>query len=171
MKKKHRWTGKWDFRHLDKDGKVIWEALDQVNFLADEGEYAMLDVFLRAGTAPSGYFIRLCNDTPVETDTLADITGEPPGTYNYAAQAVARDATAAGWPTLALDSGDHMATSKTVTFTATGGVIGPVTYAFLATTSNNTGKHIASVALSTSRTLADGESLQVTMKVKLSEAA
>jgi hypothetical protein len=171
MKKKKGWIGKWDFRHLDRDGNVIWEALDRENFLADEGEYAMLDVFLRAGTAPAGFYIRLFNDTPVETDALSDITGEPAGTYGYAAQAVARSAEAAGWPTLALDSGDHMATSKTVTFTAAGGSIGPVTYAVLATTSDNAGKHIASVALSTTRTLASGESLQVTMKVKLSEAA
>ena len=168
--KRHKWIGLWDFRHLDKNGVVIWEAKDQRNFLADEGEYAMLDVFLRAGSAPSGFYIRLFNDTPVETDTLADITGEASG-HGYAAEAVARSAEAAGWPTLALDSGDHMATSKTVTFTATSDSIGPVTYAVLATTSDNAGKHIASVALSATRTLANRESLQVTYKIKLSEAA
>jgi hypothetical protein len=170
MKKKHKWIGLVDFRHIDKDGKLLWESLNNENFLADEGEYAMLDVFLRNGTAPAGFYVRLFNDTPVETDTLADLQNEP-ATGNYAAQAVARDATASGWPTLGLDVGDYMATAKVVTFTASGGVIGPVTYAVLATTSNNSGKHIASVSLSTTRTLADGESLQVTYKVKLSEAA
>jgi hypothetical protein len=169
--KKKGWIGLVDFRHIDKDGKVIWEALDQRNALADEGEYAVLDVFLRAGSAPAGFFIRLFNDTPLETDTLADLTGEPAADYGYAAKAVTRDATASGWPTLALDVGDFMATSITVTFTANGGVIGPVTQAILATTSNNAGKLIAYVALSQTRTLADGESLQVTYKIKLSEAA
>jgi hypothetical protein len=171
MKKKHGWIGRWDFRCFDAEGNLKWEDLNRENFLADEGEQMMLDVFLRAGTAPTGFYVRLFNDTPVETDTLADLLNEPAGTYGYAAQAVARDATAAGWPTLALDSGDYQAIAKTVTFTASGGSIGPVTHGVLATTSNNTGKHISSVALSTSRTLANGESLQVTFKVKLSEAA
>ena len=169
--KKRSWIGLVDFRHLDKNGRVLWESLDNRNALADEGEYAVLDVFLRGGTAPAGFYIRLFNCSPVETDTLATLTGEPAGTYGYAAKAVNRDATAAGWPSLALDLGDYMATSVTVTFTASGGVIGPVTNAILATTSNNAGKLIAYVALSQTRTLADGESLQVTYKVKLSEAA
>ena len=26
MEKIHGWIGKWDFRHLDKDGKVNWKA-------------------------------------------------------------------------------------------------------------------------------------------------
>lgn len=165
------WEGYVDFRHFDKDGELIWEALDQKNDPADEGEYAMLDVFLRNGTAPAGFYLRLFNDTPVKTDTLGDLTGEPTGDYGYAAKAVARDATGAGWPTIALDLQNYMATSLTVTFTASGGVIGPVIYMVLATTSDNTGKLIGFVALSTTRTLADGESLQCTYKVKLQPTA
>jgi len=168
-KKKHGWIGLWDFKCFDKDGNLKWEE-QAYNALADEGEFAMLDVFLRAGSAPAGFFVRLFNDTPTETDTLSDLTGEPSGN-GYSAQAVARDATAAGWPTLALDDGDYQATGKTVTFTASGGSIGPVTYGVLATSTDSSGKLIAYVALSQSRTLATGESLQVTFKVKLSEAA
>ncbi|MFH2012585.1 MAG: hypothetical protein ABIJ37_07805 [Pseudomonadota bacterium] len=163
-----KWVGVWEFRHIDKDGKVLWKETKE-NFLADEGEEAFLDVFLRSGSAPSGFYIRLFNDTPTETDTLSDLTGEPSGN-GYTAQAVARDATAAGWPTLALDSGDYMATSKTVEFIASGGSIGPVTYGVLATSTDSSGILVAAVALSTSRTMADGEKLQVTMYIKLSEA-
>ena len=164
MKTTMKWTGLVDFKCFDKDGKLKWEENDLHNALADEGEYAFLDVFLRAGTAPTTFYLRLFNDTPVETDTLANLTGEPSG-YGYAAQEIPR--TTGGWTTLALDSGDYMATSTTETFTASGGSIGPVTYAVLATTSDNTGKLISFVALSQSRTLSSGDSLQVTYKVKL----
>lgn len=135
------------------------------NSLANEGQYIFLDVILRDGTAPTGYYIRLYDDTPVKTDALTDLTGEPSGN-GYAAAAVLRDSSASGWPTLALDSGNYQAVSKTVTFTASGGVIGPVTYAVLATTSDNTGKHVAFGQLSASRTLQNGDSLNVTYYMK-----
>lgn len=159
-----RWIGVWHFEHYDRGGNLIWE--DQIhNALADEGEYAFLDVFLRAGSAPAQFYFRLYNDTPVEADGLSDLTGEP-STNGYAAQLVERSNT--GWPTLVLDSGDYQATSTEETFSASGGSWGPVTYAVLATTSDNSGKLVAYVALSQSRTLQDGESLKVTMEVKLS---
>jgi len=159
-----KWVGIWHFEHYDKDGNLIWEA-DSKNNLADEGEQWVLDSFLRGAAAPTGFYIRLYNDTPVDTDSLSTLTGEPSGN-GYQAQLV--EASSTGWPTLALDAGDYQATSKEVTFNATGGSWGPVTYAVLATSSDNTGKLIAYVALSQSRTLNDGESLKVTMKIKLS---
>ena len=159
-----REIGSMDFRCYDKDGNLKWEELNRQNNLADEGEYMFLDVTLRAGTAPSNYYLRLFNDTPIETDTLGSLTGEPTQ-YGYTAQTVERNTT--GWPTLALDSGDHQATSSTETFTASGGSWGPVIYCVLATTVDNSGKLVSYVALSQSRTLANGESLQVTYRLKL----
>lgn len=144
------------------DGSILWEER-AANAFADEGEQLILDVFLRGATAPTQFYLRLFNDTPVETDGLASLTGEPSGN-GYAASLIERSAT--GWPTLALDSGDYQATSSAETFTASGGSIGPVTYAVIATSSDNTGKLIAYAALSQSRTLASGESLTVTYKLK-----
>ena len=159
-----REIGSMDFRCYDKDGNLKWEELNRQNNLADEGEYMFLDVALRNGTAPSNYFLRLFNDTPVETDTLGSLTGEPSGN-GYTAQTVERNTT--GWPTLALDSGDYRATSSTETFTASGGSWGPVIYCVLATSTDSSGKLVSYVALSQSRTLASGESLQVTYRLKL----
>jgi hypothetical protein len=159
-----REIGSMDFRCFDKYGNLKWEELNRPNSLADEGEYMFLDVALRNGTAPSNYYLRLFNDTPVETDTLGSLTGEPTGN-GYAAQTVERNTT--GWPTLALDSGDYRATSSTETFTASGGSWGPVTYCVLATTTDSSGKLVSYIALSQSRTLASGESLQVTYRLKL----
>lgn len=164
MKKHNFWLGIWDFEVKDKDGNLV-EKWSQQNDLADEGENLMLDAFFRGQNNPSGgFYIRLFNDTPVETDGLADLTGEPSGN-GYSAEALAQDTT--DFPTLELDSGDWRVVSKTVTFTADGGAIGPVTYGVLATSSDNTGKLVAYVPLSVSRTLADGESLAVTITIKL----
>ena len=159
-----REIGSMDFRCFDANGKLKWKELDRPNNLADEGEYMFLDVTLRAGSAPSNYYLRLFNDTPVETDTIGSLTGEPSGN-GYTAQTVARNTT--GWPTLALDSGDYMATSATETFTASGAGWGPVIYCCLTSSSDSSGKLVSYVALSQSRTLASGESLQVTYKLKL----
>lgn len=158
-----REAGYFEFTAYDRDGNIKWQETTE-NGLADEGEQLFLDCVLRATSCPTTFFLRLYNDTPTETDTLSTLTGEP-STNGYAAQELTRNSS--GWPTLALDSGDYQATSATVTFSASGGSWGPVTYAVLATTSNNTGRLVSFTALSTSRTLASGESLQVTYRLKL----
>jgi len=172
----------YKFLHRRKDGLILWasgigevdtydvEAVRReqpwvANNLADEGESDILDVYYRGATAPTQFYLGLLNSTPTDTTTLSTMTGEPSGS-GYARQLIERSSV--GFPTLALDAGDYKLTSSTETFTASGGTIGPVTYAFLATTSDNTGKFLNYVALSASRTLLDGDSLDVTLGIKLS---
>lgn len=162
--KKRGWIGLWDFECYDKKGNLLWEERDRENNLADEGEENMIDLYLRAQNAPAQFYIRLFNDTPVDTDTISDLTGEASGN-GYAAQLVPRST--GGWPTLVLDSGDFQATSSQETFVASGGSWGPVTYAVLTTSTDSSGLLIAYVALSQTRTINDGESLKITIKVKL----
>lgn len=154
----------WRFEHRNADGEVLWDQDWTPNALSDAGESAMLDVYFRGATAPTNFYIGLVNDTPVDTDTLATLTGEPAGS-GYARALVERSNT--GFPTLELDGGDYRVVSSTETFTAAGGSIGPVTYAFLATSTDNTGILVVYNALSQSRTLADGDSLDVTFRIKL----
>jgi hypothetical protein len=163
-KKKHRfWYGIWEFTHYDRFGNVKWNQVVQ-NELADEGEQLMLDVFLR-GAAQAGFDLGMANDTPVDTDTMLTLVGEPVGN-GYARQALARNST--DWPVLALDAGDYQAISKLVTFTAVGGSIGPVNIMFLTDALSGTAcKFIAWAALSEARTLTDGESVGCKMKIKL----
>lgn len=146
----------------DSSGAMKWQETIH-NALADEGEQWFLDTFLRGASGPTKFHLRLYNDTPTETDTLSALTGEP-STGGYAAKEVERSNT--GWPTLSLDSGDYQAASKTVTWTASGGTIGPVTYIVLATSTDSSGKLISYAALSTSRTLQSGDSLQATYRIK-----
>lgn len=163
MKKHNFWEGTWMLRGKDKDGNVLWEEELQ-NFLADEGEKQLLETYFRDENNPTQFFMRLCNDSLQETDTLADIQNEPVGN-GYSPQTIERSSV--GFPDLSLDAGDYVITSKTVTFTAVGGSIGPINTAYLATTSDNAGKLIGVVSLSVTRTIISGDGLEVYFKVKL----
>lgn len=175
-------------RHYNPDGELIWGSFldlpsglviprgsrleaDAIaeqgwssNSLADEGESDMLDVYFRNQTAPTNFYARLYNDTPVDTDTLATLTGEASGN-GYGALTFARGT--GDWGAPALDSGDHQITSGTKQFSASGGSWGPVTYAVLASAATGTAGLLINYApLSQSRTLADGDSLDLTWAIK-----
>lgn len=130
------------------------------NFLTDQGENDILDVFFRGGTAPT-FFFGLWNATPGETSDLT-LAGEVTGT-GYGRRTVTRDAT--GWPTLALNAGDFRVTSRTETFTA-GGAWTSATRLFLVSVLTGTaGRLYAAVALGATRTLANTDQLNVSMAV------
>jgi hypothetical protein len=153
--------------HYNSRGELIWAGV-AFNALANEGEQSILSVYFRAGTAPTGFYLRLYNTTPTGTSTLSTLASSEPATangYNPANNSLARNST--DWPTLALVSSHYEVTSKTVSITASGGTIGPVTNVGLASTSDNTGILVSFAALSTTRTLQAGDTLQMTKKVRL----
>lgn len=175
---------RWKVRH-ERAGELIWasglgeldglevgsptwlEALaDQPwtdNALADEGEQQILDVYLRGASPPASLYVGLVAGSPTDTTTLATMT-EVTGT-GYARIAIARNTT--DWPTLALNSGDFMATSLAKVFTA-GGTWTGATNAILTDASSGTaGKFISYAPLAATRTLVNGDTLTVTHTVKL----
>lgn len=142
--------------------EAILDQLWTPNALADGGEQAILDVFFRAGAAPTFAF-RLYNDTPIDTDTLSTLVGEVSGS-GYGGISVARNTT--DWPSLALDGGDYKVTSATKTFTATGAWTAATQLVLASVTSGTAGTFYAWAPLSQSRTLGNGDSLDVTMGLK-----
>lgn len=163
MIKKHEWYDcRWQINFYSKGELVYSENIR--NALVDEGERALLLQFFRSEEAPSTFYARLCNDSLLETDALSDIQNEPSGN-GYSAQEIQRSSI--GWPTIELDSGDYRLVSKTVTFTASGGNIGPINTLYLATTSDNTGKLIAFVNLSMTRTILNADSATAQIRIKL----
>jgi len=150
---------------LIRNGQVIWEDVGK-NALADQGEEAILESFFRgdATYTPTQFYVRLCNDTLTETDVLSSVLNEPSGN-GYSAQLLERSTT--GFPTKELHDGDYRIVSKELTFTASGGQIGPVITAYLATTSDNSGILLAYRSLSMTRTILDGDSMTVQMRIKL----
>lgn len=174
------WKGLWDVEHKLAKPRFrdilryvfgsSFKMKDLKNALMDEGEQVILELFFRNNNlmGASPFYFGLGNNggtpgVPAETATLATIT-EVSGT-GYARQAVARGTT--DWGATALDAGDYQTTSATKTFSATG-TWTAADYLFLTDVSSGTvGKLIATVALSASRVLQNGDSLQVSMKVKL----
>lgn len=164
--KKHDWFDNiWSFKHFRK-GKLLWEHAGR-NDLVDQGEEAILEVFFRGVSSyiPSEFYLRLCNDTLAETDALTNVLNEPSGN-GYSAQLLERSTV--GFPTKEQVLGDYRLVSKEITFTASGGQIGPITTAYLATTQDNSGSLIAFKALPISRTILDGDSMIVQLAIKLS---
>jgi hypothetical protein len=130
-----------------------------------EGLQYLLEVaFTKEQSVPTNYYVGLCTDASLAEDAaLADLT-EVSGT-SYARQTVAAGATDFTSAAKGV-AGDRKVTTKEVTFTAGGTWTGANTV-FIATTVNNTGKLIASVPLSETRTLVIGDTLTVSIEIDL----
>lgn len=147
----------WDERYYSK-GELLWEKTYQKNSLANQGALAILQTYYQnTATAPTNFYVGLCNYSPLVTDTLTTIQNEPSGN-GYARQIV--PASSVGFPTndIAPD-GNPRLTSWVVTFTATGGNIGPVITAFISTSINNAGILQGFLPLSMQRTILSGDSM------------
>lgn len=144
------------------------------NILHDEGEQAILSAYFDTdlatyGAPPAALFFGLDNRAALaETDTLA-MAGfnEPTSAGGYARETIS---TSTGF-TLAQATTFYAATSAVVTFEAIGAAYSTaVKHGFLCTVASGTaGKLLASLALSTPRTLGDGDSLTYSLSVGLSE--
>jgi len=157
-----------DVVHKDKNGNVIWRENNVRNIFHDGGEeYIIKACFTEEVSVPANHYLRLDNRSSLaEADVLSSLSAEPT-TNGYAAVAITTNTT--GY-TASQDSGDWQAATKTCTFSASGGSVGPVANMNLCDASTGTsGRLLCSLALSQSRTLSDGESLDATMTLKVSE--
>ena len=155
----------WTVKHY-RNGKLIWED-EGPNAVSQQGEESLLESFFRGDASydPTEFYVRLCNSTPTVDTSLATISNEASGN-GYTPQVVERSTV--GFPTKELDLGAYRIVSKTVSFAAVGGSIGPVTTAYLATTSDNTGRFIAFRALSLTRTILSTDTMTIQFRVKIS---
>ena len=161
-----KYTSIWTIRHW-RDGKVIWED-EKANSLVQEGEESILETYFRGDATyiPTEFYVRLCNDDLVTTTTLSTVSGEPADTYGYEPQLIERSTV--GFQTKELNEGVYRIISKLISFTASGGSIGPVRTAYLATTLDNTGKLLAFRSLTLSRTILDGDTMTLQFRIQLS---
>jgi len=161
------WDCRYDLIHYNKDGEVLWELLDKHNVLTDEGERAIGEVFFRGNDGvfvATDFFVGLYNGVIGEGSTLTNVPNEPV-VAGYARLLLERSPV--GFPTVEQHEGDWRWVSKDLTIEATGGEIGPVSGAFLATSSDNTGTLIGAVAIGVSRTIQQGDFLVVRIRPKL----
>lgn len=156
----------WDIKHI-RNGRVIYEEKDKHNIVPDEGEKAILETFYRGKASiylPNNkFYIGLYKGSIGELTTLATIPNEPSGN-GYSRLEVVRSPV--GWPTIEKHEGDWRVVSKELELQASGGNIGPVNGAFIATTSDNTGALIGAVAMAVERTILAGDKILFQVKAK-----
>lgn len=157
---------------VDEDGNELWREPEKLNILHDEGEQAILSAYFDTdlagfGPPPANLYVGLDNRTSLsESDTLSSLVNEP-NTGGYSRKAVS---TATGF-TLAQPADFYRATSQTVSFTAMGGNIGEVRNRFLCTAASGTGGLLlVTLALSTLRTINEGDTLNTNFIIGLAES-
>lgn len=154
---------------LNSDGSIAKQGEWVENFLAQEGEQSILNVYFLNTAQIATTYLCLLQGTPTASTVMSTMTESPaPGASGYARQAVA----AADWGAPAIDAGDYMTTAASKTFGPASGSAWPsLTYVGIVTTSSGTGgKFIGAVALSGTTTIAIGQSMvyQIAMKAKTS---
>jgi hypothetical protein len=162
------WTLTW--RNADGSIKDVERPHNTLSKIADQ---RILENYFRGGAAAGTTFYFALADTTnpcsiTKTDSLATaLTGEPAaGNYTRANYSLTKDSS--GWVTSAASTNDWHIVSKVVTITASGGSIGPANCLVLTdVSSGTTGDWHAWVALSQARTMASGESLDVSMDITL----
>lgn len=147
-----------------RENEVIWEAKNIPNIFHESGERFLFSVAFDTDggySIPTFYYIGLDNRTTVlYDDDIGSITGEP-SSNGYGRQTVS---SSSGFG-ITLTDGRIRATSGILTFTAIGGSWGPVKNVFLTTSTDSSGDLIASSALSSERTLNNGDHLTVRFKL------
>jgi hypothetical protein len=158
-----------EITHRDATGKVLWQSENLFNILHSEGEDFILKALFLGGNAPNtyiptNYYFGLDNRSVVGlADTMSDIADVEPLQNAYSRQSVS----SSGHFNIVLVSGVHQANSPILSFYASGGAWGPVNNLFLTDQPGNTGKLIASVPLSQSLTVSDGETISMRMGLAL----
>jgi len=160
---------RWTVNHM-RDGQVLWNVTDKKNRLVDQGERAIVDSFYRDKASNyfgmTNFYVGMYNGSISESTVLSTLPNEPTsGVYGYTRQVLLRSDV--GFPTLEKHEDDWRVVSVDITFTASGGDLGPVNGAFLGTSSDNTGTLIGVLSFGVERTIIDGDSIILTVKCKM----
>jgi hypothetical protein len=158
-----------------RDGQVIWEDGNIDNVLHDAGAEAILSAYFATGMSgygppPPALYLGLDARTVLTTaDVMTTLVGEPVGN-GYARKAQATNGTGlSGQPFYVTEPGAYYEVQGIVETWIATAVWSQVTNLFLSTISTGTdGILIASVPLSAPRTLQNGDNLNASIYVGLS---
>lgn len=170
------------------EGGVVWEDDGwQPNALSNTGQADLLNVYLKATTQTTTFYLAMANDAsgasaPAKTNVSADIilTGSATASQIFECQGggyARQSITNANWGTPALNSGDEQSDAAQKTFgpvtgaawTGSSGVNAALRSAFLSTgtTPGTTGSFLLFVALSAVTAVAVGQSFNYTLRYKI----
>lgn len=158
-----------DFQQI-RNGKIVLEKKNLNNMIHYEGdEYFLTSLFKNDGTFPAAsYYLGLDSRTTIAlVDSMSDLLDEPIS-HGYIRQAVSsQTGNDTGWNITFNESGYFKAMSSIVTFIASGGNWGPVKNLFLTNKSDNSGKLLSTVSLSSDVSLTDGDAINLRIAMTL----
>ncbi len=160
-----------ELKHFDAHRNCIWESRNILNTIHKEADLLILSAsFNTSGiTVPDNYYVGMDNRSTISVDdTLSSLVDEP-STNGYSRIPLS---SSDGFEIALNDSSIYQATSGTITFVSGIGLSwGPVSTMFLATTVDNTGYLLSSVAITGgSRTVSNGQTLVAKMAITLQDA-
>jgi len=162
MGKHQFFEGIWNIKQI-RDGEVLWEITKR-NALVNEGEKIILDAFFRGSNVPASFYVGFCYGEINEESQLVHIPNEPNSANGYARALLSRNEV--DFPVLELNEGDYQLTTKEMTITASGGSIGPLNKAFMATSATDVGFLLSFISLPTTVTIQDGDNITFSIKIK-----
>lgn len=162
--------------HYDINGKIKWGTKNLHNIVHDEGEIFLLSAAFATnaigyGVPPTTLYLGLDNRSGLaETNTLASLIGEPIDN-GYTRVGLRTDGTGASGQDFYITqpAAYYQAQSKIAHFECNTNDWATVSKLFLATSSDNSGKLIASIALTAPRTLVVGDYIDIAMYIGMSE--
>ena len=151
-----------------RGGKVIWESDWLHNSLSDQGEIELLATYFRSQAQRTTLYGRLygAGFIPDDATLAAPVATEVSGSGYAPVSWTVGDTDFAAPVQVGTGTKVGTTTSTTKTFTATG-TWTPAVNLVLATSTDNSGKLVASVPLSTTRTLVNTDTLDVSVAVGL----
>lgn len=159
---------------VDKDKNVLWSKQNLYNTFHTKGEqYILTAAFVGGNTSnvyiPSNFYFGLDNRSAISADDTMDTIqyfGSEPSGNGYSRVAVSSYATFE----VSISGSHYLAYGPVISFSASGGSWGPVQNMFLATSIDNTGTLISSVALDQPiSTMDSGNSINVRMGLSLAD--
>ena len=152
-----------EIKHLDVDGKVLWQSHNLLNILHNDGEEFLLRAAFTGGQVssviPAYYYLGLDNRQLLSKgDTMENLIAEPFG-GGYIRQQISSQ----GDFSINIENGDFIAASPIVAFRSTTNSWGPASNLWITNQPDNSGYLISSVALQSPVSLIAGQS--VTMRI------
>lgn len=156
-----------EVKHINKNGRILYEEQNIKNILHISGEDFILNSLFAGRKLPDNYYLGLDSRSSLSfTDTTSGLYGKEPSSNGYGRQSILSN----NFSIIDLNNGHKQANSPTVLFKAINGSWGPVKNIFLSTGFGYDDRVvlISSASLSNTISVSDGEIVTMKMGMLLS---
>jgi hypothetical protein len=157
-----------EFKHLDVDGKILYEEKNILNILHNSGESFILSSCFAGGEIPATYYFGMDSRlTLTATDDMTLLEDYETSGFGYLRQQI--PSSGVNSFNITFENSHYKATSPPVQFSAIGGTWGPVQNLFMTNKSDYSGNLISSAALLAPVSVTDGQSIIMRLGLSLKD--